>query len=69
MAVAAATAVAAPDAIEAEPETQTVSPLDAIQAVATTDPRGGEEVSLGSTNGGVASFAPLGSLPQAFSSC
>ncbi len=40
-----------------------MSPLDAIQAVATTDPRGGEEVSRGSTNGGVASFAPLGFSP------
>jgi hypothetical protein len=55
-------AAAAPDAIDAaavDPaRDQTVSPLDAIQAIATTAPRGGEEVSPGSTNGGAASFAP-----------
>ena len=46
------------------------SPLDAIQAIATTDPRGGEEVSPGSTNGevvdspdGVAGGA-VGSVPS-----
>jgi hypothetical protein len=43
--------------------------LDAIQAIATTDPRGGEEVSPGSTNGGVVDSpggvvgGPGGSVP------
>jgi hypothetical protein len=44
------------------------SPLDAIQAIATTDPRGGEEVSPGSTSGGVAGGVvggPVGSVPPA----
>jgi hypothetical protein len=74
-AAADAAAADAPDAIDAEAvdpatETQTVSPLDAIQAIATTDPRGGEEVSPGSTNGGFAggpggSVLPAGGLPPA----
>ena len=48
-----------------------MSPLDAIQAIATTDPRGGEEVSPGSNNGGVAGGpggvvgGPVGSVPPA----
>jgi hypothetical protein len=47
------------------------SPLDAIQAIATTDPRGGEEVSPGSTIGGVVNGpsgvvgGPGGSIPPA----
>jgi hypothetical protein len=50
------------------------SPLDAIQAIATTDPRGGEEVSPGSTSGGVAggpggvAGGSVGSVPPAGSS-
>ncbi len=76
-AVAAATAQApsasdptAQDIAATENNTQE-SPLDAIQAIATTDPRGGEELSPGSTNGGVVDSpggvvaGPGGSVPAA----
>jgi hypothetical protein len=55
-AVAVDVAVATDEAPTTDPTTVNTqeSPLDAIQAIATTDPRGGEEVSPASTNGGVA---------------